>query len=366
MTEPLATDAMTHRPRGNSYDAIRILAAASVLVSHHFALTGKPEPALGNIHSLGGMAVLVFFSLSGYLVTQSWLADPHAWRFVARRALRIWPALGLLCVLSVFFLGPLVTTLSLTEYFSAPGTWKYFYALRLKIMYVLPGVFETNAKAGVVNGSLWTIPIEVRCYVTVVVLGAVGLLRIRWLIPAAVVVAALWFIGVGKPEILGQRSYSREMFIFFFCGSALSFLQRFWQARPWHWLAACLITALAAWLMGRPYLAVVCILPYLVVWGGSLPLPGLRHAGRWGDPSYGMYLYAFPIQQWVIASTLPNLGFAGSMALSLALTTAMAYLSWHALEKHALRLKPHRSHSARPAPVALQASSAPQASPPTP
>ena len=129
---------------------------------------------------------------------------------------------------------------------------------------------------------------------------------------------------------------------------------------------SCLITALAAWLMGRPYLAVVCILPYLVVWGGSLPLPGLRHAGRWGDPSYGMYLYAFPIQQWVIAGTLPNLGFAGSMALSLALTTAMAYLSWHALEKHALRLKPHRSHSARPAPVALQASSAPQASPPTP
>lgn len=340
MTEPIAAGATKPVQSGNSYDAIRMLAAASVLVSHHFALTGQPEPALGTIHSLGGVAVLVFFSLSGYLVTQSWQADPHAWRFLVRRALRIWPALALLCVLTVFVLGPVATALPLADYFTTPGTWKYFHTLRMKIIHVLPGVFEANPKSGMVNGSLWTIPIEVRCYLAVALLGLLGLLRWRWLVPAVAAMAALWFIGIATPEILGKRSYAREMFIFFFSGSALCFLQRFWQARPWHWLAACLAAALASLLLGRAYLALLCSLPYLVVWGGSLPLPILRHAGRWGDPSYGIYLYAFPIQQWLIAEHLPRLGFAGSMALALALTAGMAYLSWHLLEKHALRLKP--------------------------
>jgi peptidoglycan/LPS O-acetylase OafA/YrhL len=342
MTKPVAAGATKPIQPGNSYDAIRMLAATSVLISHQFALTGQPEPTLGSTHSLGGVALLVFFSLSGYLVTLSWQADPHVWRFLVRRALRIWPALALLCVLTVFVLGPASTALPLDNYFGSKITWQYFHALRMKIVYVLPGVFETNPRPSIVNGSLWTIPIEVRCYLAVALLGLVGLLRWRWLVPVLTALGILWLISSAPPETMEKRSYARELFIFFLCGSALCFLQRFWQVRPWLWLAACLTAALAALLLGRTYLALLYILPYLVIWGGSLPIPVLRDAGRWGDPSYGIYLYAFPIQQWLIAEHFPLFGFAGSLALALALTIGIAYLSWHLLEKHALRLKPHR------------------------
>ncbi len=78
----------------NNFDGIRLLAALAVLVSHQFAVSGLPEPVFGSFISLGSSGVVVFFVISGYLVTRSWLNDPSLLRFAARRLLRIWPGLA--------------------------------------------------------------------------------------------------------------------------------------------------------------------------------------------------------------------------------------------------------------------------------
>ena len=158
----------------NSLDLLRLLASTMVLFSHQFALMGLSEPQFMGWNTWGGAGVTIFFFLSGWLVWASWERDPHAWRFFLRRSLRIFPGLWVVCLLSIFLLGPLVTTLSLSDYFGSAVTWRYFWTALFLTPYVLPGVFVGNAMPGIVNGSLWTLPVEYFCYITVAVIGAVA------------------------------------------------------------------------------------------------------------------------------------------------------------------------------------------------
>lgn len=326
----------------NNFDFVRIVAATLVLFSHHFALTAQQEPTFFQLHSIGGMAVLVFFSLSGYLVTQSWFADPCAWRFAARRALRIWPALTLVVFLTILLLGPLVTTLPLSQYLKHGATWDYFQTLRMTVHYVLPGVFETNPYPRGVNGSLWTIPLEVRCYIVLGVLGLLGVLKRRAVLVTLAIAYFIWYVYKNSPDLRGTLHYGRELSAYFLAGAVLYCTQSAWAKRPMLWLCLILGISAMAWLAGLRYMAVLIALPYLVIWFGSASTPVLHRAGRWGDPSYGLYLFAFPIQQTVILMTYPTLGFIPSMLVSLLLTTLIAYASWHLVEKRALRFKPSR------------------------
>lgn len=97
----------------NNFDFIRVVAALCVVCSHQFALNGLREPSVLNVHSLGGFGVLLFFSISGFLVMQSWAADPNVFRFGARRFLRIWPGFAVVITLTALVLGPCISTLSL-------------------------------------------------------------------------------------------------------------------------------------------------------------------------------------------------------------------------------------------------------------
>lgn len=337
MTPPPAAQA-THP--GNNFDAIRIAAATMVLYSHHFALTGQMEPTFFGIHSLGGLAVAIFFVISGYLVTMSWARDPSAWRFALRRFLRIWPALTAAIVVTAYGLGAWVTKLPLSEYLAHPGTAQYLQGLGLRIHYVLPGVFENNPYALGVNGSLWTIPLEVRCYVVLGVAGLFGLLRFRPVLLLCIALYMAWFLIRSNADVTGNVNYGRELSAFFLAGAAMFSLRPHWNRHPIPWAAAIGLACTIAWWIDWRHTALLIGLPFLVLYSGTRSTPILRHAGRWGDPSYGIYLYAFPIQQAVIYFTWPGLGFTGTMGLALALTIALAYASWHGLEKRVLKFKP--------------------------
>ena len=117
----------------NNLNAIRLIAAFLVLFGHSFVFLGLPEPLFLSWDHLGPLAVYIFFTISGYLITESWDRDPHLGRFFARRALRIFPGLAICIVLSAFILGPMLTTLSLNEYFKSTITWNYLYNIALSI-----------------------------------------------------------------------------------------------------------------------------------------------------------------------------------------------------------------------------------------
>ena len=93
---------------------------------------------------------------------------------------------------------------------------------------------------------------------------------------------------------------------------------------------------------GYKFTALLTIIPIASIGFGMLSTPFIKEFGRYGDPSFGMYLYAFPIQQTIIYFTSSTLDFYAGMALSIVITTIFAYSSWFFIEKPALRLKPSK------------------------
>jgi peptidoglycan/LPS O-acetylase OafA/YrhL len=325
----------------NSLDLLRLLAAWMVLFSHQFALLGLPEPSFLGLNTFGGAGVAVFFFLSGSLVWSSWRRDPHWGRYLARRALRIFPALWLVVLLSVLVLGPLLTTWALPDYFSARETGRYWLNALLSIKYNLPGVFEGNFLKAV-NGSLWTLPAEFLSYLLVAIWGWARWRGWSWRVALGVllmVALSTWFWGkhgVFKPEL--------EVMALFWWGVVYGEYR--WatqQKERWPWLVwAILFVALLLFAgttdrglerAGLMLLAAGSVhVAMQVSWGGVL----LR---RLGDVSYGVYIYAFPVQQTLVY-LLPHASFMVHLCLSTLITMGLAYASWHGIEKVALRWKP--------------------------
>jgi peptidoglycan/LPS O-acetylase OafA/YrhL len=340
----------TNTHRGNNFDFVRLLAAASVMFSHQFALEAKDEPLVLHFQTLGGYAVMVFFAISGYLITASWLADPHLARFAARRLLRIWP--GLLCtvLLCGLVLGPLVTDVSLSQYFGDHLTWLFFKTGAFMVSPFLPGVFPHSPLAGIPNGVLWTIPIELRCYGYLAILGLLGLLRLRWLTLALLSGTAIWYYGVHGAEQVFNTEHTHlfevEYATFFFSGSCLYLFREFWLHSPRKWigLALCIAVSAAAYALGHALIAAFLLTPYLVLAIGTESTPVLHRFGRFGDLSYGVYIYAFPVQQTVIWLT-PGLSMAQHFAIEVPIVVVLAWLSWHLVENRALDFKPRRPRS---------------------
>lgn len=326
----------------NNFDAIRIIAALAVLVSHHFALVGQFEPSILGLHTLGGAAVLVFFLISGYLVTASWLTDPDFMRFGLRRALRVLPALAAVVVATAYGLGSWTTSLSLNEYLSQKATHSYISNIWMVGQGWLPGVFENNPLPRAVNGSLWTIPIEVQCYAVLACAGAIGLLRIKTLWLLLVGIAILGYQFKFGADLHPEWKLKREMIMYFFTGSAIFRLTPHWSQRRNLWTAAILCATLSSWFLDFKYIAFWLLLSYFVIYFGTQATPFIRKAGHWGDPSYGIYLIAFPVQQTIIMRFFPTYGFTFTLALSVGITVTLAYISWHSLEKIALQFKPNK------------------------
>lgn len=342
--------------RGNNLDLVRFVAAALVLVSHSYTLTGYGgEPALFAYGTLGGLAVVVFFLISGFLVTASWQRNPHLLAFARNRALRIMPALVVVVLLCVLVLGPWLTTLPLGEYLVHPQTRQYLANVTFtRLHYALPGVFADNPYANAVNGSLWTLPIEVAMYVGVALLALSGLLRRSAVLVLAIVLGVAWF-GGGKDWIDGAAPHLPRVLppspvvqlgLWFWTGSVLWLFRDHVRYRGWIALLLLIAARLVQGTLPGALLLHVA-LPYAVFWFAQADLGQLRRFGRHGDFSYGMYLYAFPVQQTIAHFGGARWPFPVYIAVCLATTLVCAVASWHWIEAPALRLK-HRGE-ARPA-----------------
>ena len=336
--------------RDNNIQLLRFLSAAGVIVFHSYALSGHinddPVWRATNDTNFGALGVRCFFVLSGFLVTQSWLRAPRLPAFAAARVLRVYPALFAAVALTILLAG-LSVPLAWSDFLSDPTTIDYAWgnALAWQVRYVLPGAFQRNIVAGASNGSLWTLPVELRLYVGVAIAGVAGILARRTL--CAAVLAALVAVFVLRPEWLPlepDMAIVREFALLFGLGS-LAYVGR--ATLPLSLAAALggiVLYVWSPWGIGRGATATL-VLAYTVLVLAYHPWLQWRAYNRVGDYSYGLYLYAFPIQQTIMSRL--HLSPAELFVLSFLATLVLAAASWHGLEKPALALK-SRFHSRTP------------------
>lgn len=331
--------------RQNNFDFIRFAAASLVIFSHAYPLSGRNdfEPLLvltGGIQSLGGIAVAIFFIISGYLITQSYDRSAHLINFLVARMLRILPGLMFVLLLTVFVLGPLITNLSLSDYFANPGTFDYLKNIMLHpIRFYLPGVYEHNVYQGAVNGSLWTLEFEAFCYLIVACLGMLRLLKKPFILLFFLFVLAVPHL----PFIINQYYYtsliSLELVKYFAAGMMLyAFRNHIPHNKYLAWFSGLML--LVGLIDTAHFKLFVAIFgAYLVMYLAFKPTKSLYQFSKHGDLSYGIYIYAFPIQQLVAMWFGTSITPAKSFVFSYPLTLICAYISWHLIEKHALKLK---------------------------
>jgi len=332
-------------PKKNSLDLLRLAAASLVLYSHQYVLLGLPEPSFFGWTSFGGAGITIFFFLSGLLVWSSWERDPDPIRFFLRRSLRIFPALGVVVIWSVFVLGPAFSNLRMPDYFASSETWRYLTTALLIPRYTLPGVFFDNPYPLAVNGSLWTLPVEFLCYVLVAVLGSLKLASKSLLIALNLLLIIL--LASFAPLITGARfaPYFEMIFMFgvgVFYGYCIQQPLKAILDRKLilGFVVAVFLTFLLLGPRGIERMAMLVCAASLVHLALRLSI-GAKLTDSLGDLSYGVYIFAFPVQQMVAhwgKGRDWSLGF--SFFFSFLVTSGLAFASWHLVEKRALLFKP--------------------------
>jgi peptidoglycan/LPS O-acetylase OafA/YrhL len=176
MTAPTIASAWAE-PR-NNFNAMRLVAAWLVIYGHAWAITGSSgQDMLASLTAFrfaGAIAVDMFFVLSGFLIAAS-LQRHNVRGYLISRGLRILPALVVCVGVTTFILGPLLSTSA--NYWAQATTWHYFLinATLVVSRFQLPGVFTAHP-LDVVNGSLWTLPIEAKLYLLLLIAWMLGLL----------------------------------------------------------------------------------------------------------------------------------------------------------------------------------------------
>lgn len=321
----------------NNLDFIRFVAAVLVIFSHAYPLTtGNNGSELFAVltngqMTFGHLAVITFFIISGFLITQSFDRSKDIVKFMKARILRIFPGLIVVVFLAAFVLGPFFTTLSLKDYLFNYQTLQYLTTISLYwIHYDLPGVFQNNVYPVAVNGSLWTLYYEFVFYIVVGVLGVSRLLNKWVLIVGFVVCTILFYLSIGSEYVNLFR---------YFCAGMLFYVYRkkiilnFWLA----------ILSLVLLLISVEFGYLKFFFPifgsYLIFYFAYQSKVNLHNFGKYGDFSYGIYIYAFPVQQIVTYYYGEGITPLTNFLISLPFTLIFAVLSWHLVEKYALRLK---------------------------
>ncbi len=319
----------------NNFDFLRFAAAVAIVITHAYALrlgyvgVGLSDP----VELLGQGALAALLVTSGYLITASWESTASVSRFAWKRFLRVVPALIPLISLTLFVIGPLMTTLPAGDYFSALLSPAGLATIPFFENGSVIGLFQSNPWT-YVNGSLWTIPVEVFMYGVVAALGIGGLLYRGGAIPALIAVnLLLWIYWFDDPRLAKVR------FTLYFLVGAYLYLHRERIAYRPVVAGALLLVLGASTLTPYPTVAGVLCIPYLVIYAAHLPVPFLNTFGRHGDFSYGIYIYHYPIQQTIIQVTENAISLAALCGLSLLATFALAFLSWHLIEKRAMAAK---------------------------
>lgn len=325
--------------KSNNFNLIRLLAAIAVIYGHTSAITGHGPIDLFlqyvGFKFIGGVAVDVFFVISGFFITSSFINAKNYKYFLASRILRIYPALIVCILLTVFIVGPLFT--ESTEYFTNKQTWEYLYlnSSAYSTVYHLPGVFTNLFDRGV-NGSLWSIAVEVKLYIIVFIFGFFRILKNKYLFNSLffIIIIISYFNPTFFEFILKYENH-RHVALMFLIGSFIYMNKESLILNPYILLFLCFFSVTQHGTDNFVY-AYMLLLPYLVFYIGFSN--EIKLFNKIGDYSYGVYLYGWLVQQIVIYF-LPLSSNTNHAIISIFFSLSIGIFSWHLIEQRLLKLK---------------------------
>jgi peptidoglycan/LPS O-acetylase OafA/YrhL len=339
----------------NNFNFIRLIVAISVQISHSISLSYiKQDDAVvkltRGIYSCSHLGVATLFIISGYVITNSAFHSKSWKSFLWKRVLRLIPGLLIVLLFCAFILGPIVTSEPLYFYFSSKETYRFLSFVFLYIQkYSLPGVFENNPISAI-NGSLWTLAYEFTLSILVMFGFLFGILKKRKL------VLCLWILFLTFRIYLGNMyfwySYAAPFTLnlnmlyvfewsFYFLSGMLVFLYRDLNIIKLKMLIILFCSYILATSLKKKYILYILnyiLVPYLVFYLSFIP-GKLNSISQFGDFSYGIYIYAFPVQQTLIYFLGAEIPVNLNILLYIIATFPLAVASWFFIEQRALRYK---------------------------
>ncbi len=355
MSEKKGIDDNELYARNNAVGFLRLVCALVIIYTHAYPLGGFGfDPITRALHdNLGALAVATFFFLSGFLVTRSYERTGNPIRFLWHRALRIMPGFWICLVVMVCGVGPLVWIIerwSLAGYFTYPVDRPLSYLTSNAWLDMrqtgVAGIFAHLPEGFFVNGALWTLANEGKCYILLALLGwCVLRLRVPLIYPFAFAVLLLYINAPRQMDAIPLVTAVRWWFgpdvfmlqaSYFFAGATYYAYRHRIVVRRAFFVCATLGVLLAS-LIGMQLLVLPLAVPYTVLWL-ALRLP-TRHVERYGDISYGLYIYGWPVMQILVLLGVARLGPVPLAIASIVVTVPFALLSWRYVEAPCMRLK---------------------------
>jgi peptidoglycan/LPS O-acetylase OafA/YrhL len=334
--------------RDNALNGIRLVLAGFVVVDHSFrAATGRPGPW----PSIGGFGVDGFFAISGYLIAGS-RSRMGMRPFLWRRALRLMPAYWVVLVVTALLIAPLSAVLSDRGY-----SWSsaVSYVVRDSMLFMLQmGIDGTPAGVpyeGLWNTSTWTLPIEAAAYIFFGLVVAMPGFGRRAAAATCLALSSASLVLVLAGAGLTPIADLTRLWSFFAAGVLLWRLRQSLPGSRWSVAGAATVVMVSLVADNRLYLAVAPVpLAFVLLWLGSrLPV----RVGSRNDISYGLYLFAYPLQQLMIVGGIAAaVGPYWFVVVSIAMTVPVAWASWLFVEQPSLRLRRLVPAAPRPDPHA--------------
>lgn len=311
---------------------VRVFLAILVTWSHCYPLTGSTEPisSIVSTETGGAIAVKAFFFISGFLVTISWIRSQNPIEFIAARVLRIIPALAIAIMLTIF-LAFISSNLSGDLFF--PAALDYFVkniTLFSGVMYELPGAYANQATSSV-NGSLWTLPWEVRAYLALLIIGVLGIFRLK-LIASFVLISLAGILFLSEAKIFYDNQEVPFMLLSFLMGSYIGLNIN--KVKLEHIIVIFFAAGLLLIYFDQIHFAILSLIFSSIILSGFTKHIALLKLKN--DPSFGIYVYSFPIQQLIVfffSEIQPIILFIFTLVIVYPISIA----SWILIEKPALK-----------------------------
>ena len=334
----------------NAFDLLRLILALFVLISHSYLITGIGKEPLsifskGQIN-FGEIGVMGFFSLSGYLITASFDRSSNILRYLRNRILRIFPGYWICLIITAFVIAPAIfyinnKTLSGFNFWGSDSSLSFVYRNSLLNIqqWSIGNVLQSSVYKESINGSLWSLFPEMLCYLLTLILGLFGLLNknkhvflLLFIFVFIVYVTNLYTTNLFGPTFL-ILSNARKLYTCYLCGMCLYIFkdQIYIDVKG---LLFIFLTSIAFIKFGGFLIVAPIAIAILCIRGFSTFQISLKY-----DISYGLYIYAFPIEQLLATALKQSFSIFFYLIMCVMLTILLAFLSFVLIERPFLKFK---------------------------